>query len=388
MDIHFSLETTLNFIAFLVSLLYAFQVIALRNKTQANRFFSFLILNLGFISLVFFLSDLGFQSIILSILLIVALLIMPVNLWVYLKKLIAPESRRTIRYYLPIIYFLIVVVIIAITLNMLSKKPGGEILVIPYIKAFYIFTLVFFICVNSIYIVKSFRLLKQHKKRIQNYYSYTQEMDLKWAKIMLYGYVLLFLFLIAIEFIPGEEINDIVYRAVMIIYIIYIGHNAVIQREIWIENKTPDGNPKSKKTSENDNLETYLTAVGAENESYSESQQLAFKELKTKLLLFMEEEKPFLDQELSMFKLAKDLNTNTKYLSLIINHELNQNFMNFINEYRIEEMKKLLKENKSNFTIEAMAQSVGFKSKSSFNIAFKKSTGQTPSSYMNTIKSV
>ena len=52
-----------------------------------------------------------------------------------------------------------------------------------------------------------------------------------------------------------------------------------------------------------------------------------------------------------------------------------------MNEYRIEEAKQILVRD-SNYTIEAQSQMVGFKSKSSFNIAFKKHTGITPSLFI------
>jgi AraC-like DNA-binding protein len=62
----------------------------------------------------------------------------------------------------------------------------------------------------------------------------------------------------------------------------------------------------------------------------------------------------------------------------------NQNFRDFINKYRIEESKFLLK-NKSNGnkTILEIAYEVGFNSKSAFNAAFKKFTGLTPKEYRN-----
>jgi AraC-like DNA-binding protein len=107
-----------------------------------------------------------------------------------------------------------------------------------------------------------------------------------------------------------------------------------------------------------------------------------FKELKQKLQELMENEKPYLDQDLNILKISKFLNTNTKYISHVINNEFGQNFINFINKYRIEDVKELLINNNQTFTIEALAQSVGFKSKSAFNSAFKKYTGTTPSNFI------
>ncbi|MBN1397426.1 MAG: AraC family transcriptional regulator, partial [Bacteroidetes bacterium] len=69
-------------------------------------------------------------------------------------------------------------------------------------------------------------------------------------------------------------------------------------------------------------------------------------------------------------------------LSEIINNSLNQNFYDFINSYRIKESKLMLedKENKRKTVLEIL-YAVGYNSKSSFNVAFKKHTGMTPSQF-------
>ena len=77
---------------------------------------------------------------------------------------------------------------------------------------------------------------------------------------------------------------------------------------------------------------------------------------------------------------AKKLHSNRNYLSQIINEHFNVNFNNFVNEYRIKESRKLLLSSKyENYTIEGIATTVGFHSKTTFNNAFKKFTGVTPS---------
>lgn len=84
--------------------------------------------------------------------------------------------------------------------------------------------------------------------------------------------------------------------------------------------------------------------------------------------------------EMTLVDLAQEIETNAKYLSAIINETFSMNFSSFINQLRIEESQRLLKE-KSHLTIEAIGFESGFKSKSSFNSAFKKVTGITPSVY-------
>ncbi|NQY30498.1 MAG: AraC family transcriptional regulator [Flavobacteriaceae bacterium] len=81
------------------------------------------------------------------------------------------------------------------------------------------------------------------------------------------------------------------------------------------------------------------------------------------------------------------MDTNKSYTSKIINDYSNKNYNNFVNEYRVNEARKLLTEKENwSFTIEFIASKVGFKSKSTFNIAFKKFTGITPSYFLSSVR--
>ncbi len=91
-------------------------------------------------------------------------------------------------------------------------------------------------------------------------------------------------------------------------------------------------------------------------------------------------EKPFLELNFSLPDLAQRLNVSVHTLSQILNEGIGKGFFEFTAEYRIEEAKTLLKEH-PNFKIEEIAERVGYNSKSSFNTAFKKLTGKTPSEY-------
>jgi AraC-like DNA-binding protein len=100
------------------------------------------------------------------------------------------------------------------------------------------------------------------------------------------------------------------------------------------------------------------------------------------LLDFMEKEKPYRDGELTIQKLAEMLSIQVNYLSQIINERLGQNFFDFVNGYRVKEVQKLLVDpSKKHYTIVAIAEEVGFRSKSAFNAVFKKHTNMTPTEY-------
>lgn len=101
-----------------------------------------------------------------------------------------------------------------------------------------------------------------------------------------------------------------------------------------------------------------------------------------KLEHHMKNEQPYHDASLTLKKLARQLSVQSRDLSILINHHIGQHFFDFVNAYRIEEAKKLLTAaTPSKMSVLDILYEVGFNSKSSFNTAFKKHTGTTPSAY-------
>ena len=106
-----------------------------------------------------------------------------------------------------------------------------------------------------------------------------------------------------------------------------------------------------------------------------------------KLLQLMESEQPFTDGDLTIQKLAEKLSIPAPHLSQTINERLGKTFPDFINAYRIEEAKKrLLDPAKKHYTVLAIAEEVGFNSKSAFNDVFKKHVKMTPSEFRKSVE--
>lgn len=101
----------------------------------------------------------------------------------------------------------------------------------------------------------------------------------------------------------------------------------------------------------------------------------------------MENNKPYLDSELDLTKLSELTGLNPKQVSQTINRSFSKNFYEYINGYRVEAFKQMIArpENKK-LTFLALAFECGFKSKSTFNDAFKKVMGKTPSQYVNQLQ--
>ncbi len=108
------------------------------------------------------------------------------------------------------------------------------------------------------------------------------------------------------------------------------------------------------------------------------------KQYQQRLLFLLEKEKIYRDSSLCIKTLSSKLSLPSHHLSQVINEKFHKNFYELINTYRIEESKKMLiAENKDQPKILAIAYDVGFNNLSSFNRAFKRHTGKTPTEYKN-----
>ncbi len=103
-----------------------------------------------------------------------------------------------------------------------------------------------------------------------------------------------------------------------------------------------------------------------------------------------EKSEVFLKQNTSLVTVAKKLNTNTTYLSQIVNEQKGMSFKNYITELRINYVLHKLKDDKvmRSYTVKAIAKEVGFKSEGAFSRAFKKQTGIFPSFFIKNITSI
>lgn len=99
--------------------------------------------------------------------------------------------------------------------------------------------------------------------------------------------------------------------------------------------------------------------------------------IKTRLLQFFNQEQPYLNPELNMHILSEKLQIPKHQLTEVLNSVIGKNFFSFVNEYRVNAVKNMLK-SKPHYSIEAIGYECGFNSKSSFFTVFRKITGYTP----------
>lgn len=111
--------------------------------------------------------------------------------------------------------------------------------------------------------------------------------------------------------------------------------------------------------------------------------------IKIKLEQIMHEQKPYKNAELSVANLSSMLDIKPYLLSKVLNEHYKKNFRDYINEYRVNEFIRLASSDEfKNYTFLALAHEVGFNSKSTFNLAFKKIKKLSPSDYIQTNQQV
>lgn len=111
-------------------------------------------------------------------------------------------------------------------------------------------------------------------------------------------------------------------------------------------------------------------------------------QLQRQLIALLEQEKPYLNPEISLNIMARLLEVKPHLLSQVINETMEKNFYELINQYRVQEVQKKLKDSSQQHkTLLAIAFESGFNNKTSFNKSFKEIAGMTPSAFKKSIQS-
>ena len=137
-----------------------------------------------------------------------------------------------------------------------------------------------------------------------------------------------------------------------------------------------DGQPSGLRPEEN----TYGADTKYERSGLSTAQRDRLVGAVTEV---METQMPFCSPDFSLNSLASQVNSNTKYVSQVINDVFKKNFSTFVNEYRVNLACVRLADTAGygQYSINGIGDSVGFKSSATFSAVFKKMTGITPSVY-------
>jgi AraC-like DNA-binding protein len=233
--------------------------------------------------------------------------------------------------------------------------------------------------IPGVYTVLSYLVLMRHQKRLPDNYSYSEKINLNWLKWIVISLLILFVGLfLFIKYgvrygLVGYSNLFAAVGAVLTIYVFFIGFCGLHQDVVF------DAGTSVQDGINEDNI---LTANYKNSGLSAEKADQIFIRLK----LHMDEEKPFLKEDLSLTMLADALGITPNQLSQVINQKSRSNFFNFINGYRVEAVKDKFKDPALvAYSILGIAYDSGFRSKSSFNKIFKEITGQTPLQYRKAV---
>ena len=235
------------------------------------------------------------------------------------------------------------------------------------------------------YLIYNILILKRHKANIERIFSNLEEKTLKWLNFISIGVLIIWItgvvsyMLDQIFGINIPQYGGLYMNFLLCIFVFLLGYFGFRQSSVFSMTVIQE-----KFIEEIAGIEEIVESVPDNETKYKKSGLDAEKtyEISAKMLNLLVDKKIFLDQNLTLFKLAEILKVQPNHLSQVINSTQNQSFFNFINAYRIEAIKEIIDSNRmKNFSLLGIAFECGFNSKASFNRAFKKYTGLTPSEY-------
>ncbi|WP_194867344.1 helix-turn-helix domain-containing protein [Pseudoalteromonas sp. PPB1] len=226
-----------------------------------------------------------------------------------------------------------------------------------------------FVLYTAVYFFRALKLHRRHRQQLMERFSEIESRSLSW-----FGVILLFWGLVWLCYATGYISVFYGWRWFGQGVILPIFETCVLLAFAYLALKQPilvkadKGEPRSE--------QPRTSTV-----SLDRMQRIAVK-----LQSAMKEEQLFMEEDLSLNKLSKAIGISENHISETLSQLLKTNFFQFVNGYRISHAEKLLKE--TDMQILTIQFEVGFNSKSTFNTAFKKATGLTPSLYRKQEKAV
>ncbi|NLT49709.1 MAG: AraC family transcriptional regulator [Ignavibacteria bacterium] len=221
------------------------------------------------------------------------------------------------------------------------------------------------------YMFLTFKNLNHINYKLKTSYSIIDDFEKKWMHIIVYGSAAVWVSVIiaySLNMMVVQDFwGDVIIYSSLSVFVFILSYNSYKQTQRQIQGDEPEKTDESykKSTLSEESAQQYIS----------------------QLLELLENEKLYTTNNLSLRNLSDKLGISTHLLSEIINTKLNKNFYDLINGYRIEEVKRLIEEDKdAKFNIIALAYDAGFSSKTTFNNLFKKYTNLTPSEYRAVLK--
>lgn len=239
-----------------------------------------------------------------------------------------------------------------------------------------------FIFVSPVYFVAALVLLTRHRRKISSFYSNTRKVDLGWLYYVTIGfgtYLIIGLISMMLRKFFNLTLPFSIYSytpAILVVYLFGLGYIGILRLPQFGDYH----NFIKTSASVTDSIEPQPANDRYRKSGLSEKEA---DELILQLNDYMVVNKPYLDENLNLKSLAEAVGTTTHKLSQVLNEQMELTFFEYINKFRIEEVKKRLSDSSNQqYTLQAIAFDSGFCSKSTFYTTFRKNTGMTPGDYL------
>ncbi len=259
---------------------------------------------------------------------------------------------------------------ISIFNEIVAGRPGFEISISLLLRSFS----------PLVYSIWSIFVLRVHRKNLKKLYSFTSDkLKLEWLWYLTWSMfivgcsaMILNSIIVFFDIVDWIRLREMVF-VIATFWVFFLGYYSI--------RKTP-----FYRSYHIDGLDTLeLDEIAEQPEKYEKTRlkEEDIPGLKKMLLDYIEISKPYLNKNLTIGELAESLEVPTYQLSQLINDQLGKSFFEFINAYRVEEVKERFFDPRfSNLTLLGIAMECGFNSKASFNRIFKQLTGETPTEYI------
>jgi AraC-like DNA-binding protein len=234
-----------------------------------------------------------------------------------------------------------------------------------------VYSICFFLSI-TVYSILAFIEISRHQKSLKNIVSYTSGvLTLNWLKIITISFYTAYfcLFILGGLDILGNYIPFDPYFVIfgfIALFSFAFSFYAIRQPSIFGQDLKADPDDKGE-------IEKYIKS------GLKDKQALDYL---TKLISYVENNKPYLDRDLNIQELSLMTKIPRHHITQILNEKHRKNFFTFINEYRVKEVIERFSDPKyRNYNILSIALDAGFNSKATFNSIFKSMTGNTPSEY-------
>lgn len=316
---------------------------------------------------------------ILSANLISMFMLLGVFLFLYVARLVSKQkkfNKKNLLHLLPFITFNVYLLVASFYPHIAREIRIEHIHTTIHPPLLFLFFLILTLLSGPFYFVFTLILLRKHNLSIFNNFSSAENVNLEWLRKLILVFGLIWTILIAITLIHHVFnlfsmvfCTDSLFMALSV-FVILIGYYGLKQKVIFVNEYKEQQQSVEEKTK-------YSGSGLKEDESFRYSKQLSE---------FMHSEKPYLNPDLTLQQLASQVNISPHHLSQVINEQFKANFFEYINRFRVEEVKSRINNPKfDSFSLLGIAFDSGFNSKSAFNRIFKKITNQTPSEYKSGI---